>query len=40
MNVCTKVHGDPAGSLWDILPKTTNVNLMLALEEELGDRQR
>lgn len=29
-------HGNPPSSFHDILPKKTNVNLMLALEEKTG----
>ncbi len=39
MNVWTKIHGHSSNSFCDILLKTTNVNLKLALEEKLEDHQ-
>lgn len=34
MNVCTEFHVSPSNSCLDILLKTINVNLMVALEEK------
>ncbi len=33
MNVCTKCHGSPLASRWDISPKAANVNHTVALQE-------
>lgn len=34
MNMCTKCHCNPSDSSWDISIKSTNVNLMLVLQEK------
>lgn len=39
MNVCTKFRGNPSNSCQDISPKTTNINIMVALEEMSRDHQ-
>ncbi len=39
MNVCTKFYGNPALICRGISLKTTNVSLMMALEERSGDHQ-
>ncbi len=39
MNVCAKFYGSPSNGYWDISLKTTNVNLMVALEGRSGDQQ-
>ena len=33
LNVCRKFHCNPSNSCWDILFKTTNVNLVVVLEK-------
>ncbi len=40
MNVWTKCHGKQSNSCQDISLKTTNVKLMLALDDKSGDHQR
>ncbi len=39
MNMCIKFHGNPSNTFWDISLKTTNVNLLVAVEENSGDHQ-
>lgn len=39
MKVCTKFLSNPSNSFRDISLKTTNVNLIVALEEMSGDPQ-
>lgn len=34
MNVCMKFHGNPLNSCQDVSLNTTNVNLLVALEEK------
>ena len=38
-NGCTKLHGNPPNSCWDISLKTTDVNLIVAIEEKSRDHQ-
>lgn len=39
MNVFTTFHGHPSNSCEDDLLRTTNVNVMVALEEKSGDQK-
>lgn len=39
LNVCSKFRGNPSDSCYDILLKTTSLNLKVALEEESEDAQ-
>ena len=39
INIGNKFHNSPSDSCWDISLKTTNVNLMVAVEEKSGNQQ-
>lgn len=39
MNACLKFHGDESNSIWDISIKSTDVSLMMALEEKSEDHK-
>lgn len=39
MNVCSKFHGNPSNSSWDISIKNKNDNSMVALEEKAENPQ-